>query len=58
MRGAKGIAGKIFTTVSESGANIKMIAQGSSEVNISFVIDEENLLNCVKKLHEKFIDNQ
>ena len=56
MKGAKGIAGKIFTTVSESGANIKMIAQGSSEVNISFVIDEKDLLNCVRKLHEKFIE--
>jgi len=56
MRGAKGIAGKIFTAVSESGANIKMIAQGSSEVNISFVIDEKDLLNCVRKLHEKFIE--
>ncbi|XRP96559.1 aspartate kinase [Methanocaldococcus sp. 16A] len=56
MKGAKGIAGKIFTAVSESGANIKMIAQGSSEVNISFVIDEKDLLNCVRKLHEKFIE--
>ncbi|AIJ05648.1 aspartate kinase [Methanocaldococcus bathoardescens] len=56
MKGAKGIAGKIFTVVSESGANIKMIAQGSSEVNISFVIDEKDLLNCVRKLHEKFIE--
>ncbi|MCQ6253447.1 aspartate kinase [Methanocaldococcus sp.] len=56
MKGAKGIAGKIFTAVSESGANIKMIAQGSSEVNISFVIDEKDLINCVRKLHEKFIE--
>ncbi|ENN96218.1 aspartate kinase [Methanocaldococcus villosus KIN24-T80] len=58
MRGAKGIAGKIFTTVAESGANIKMIAQGSSEVNISFVIDKKDLINCVRKLHEKFIEAQ
>ncbi|WP_456418330.1 aspartate kinase [Methanocaldococcus infernus] len=55
MRGAKGIAGEIFTTVSESGANIKMIAQGSSEVNISFVIDKKDLINCVRALHRKFI---
>ena len=58
MKGARGIAGKIFTAVSESGANIKMIAQGSSEVNISFVIDEKDLLNCVRKLHEKFIEKR
>jgi aspartate kinase len=35
-----------------------MIAQGSSEVNISFVIDEKDLLNCVRKLHEKFIEKR
>ncbi|WP_457611759.1 aspartate kinase [Methanocaldococcus sp.] len=56
MKGAKGIAGEIFTTVSESGANIKMIAQGSSEVNISFVIDRDDLVNCVRALHKKFIN--
>ncbi len=57
MKGAKGIAGKIFTLVSEAGANIKMIAQGSSEVNISFVIDEKDLVNCVRKLHKELIEN-
>jgi len=40
MKGSRGIAGRLFTAVAESGANIKMIAQGSSEVNISFVIGE------------------
>ena len=57
MRGSKGIAGKLFTAVAESGANIKMIAQGSSEVNISFVIDKIDLIPCVKKLHKIFIEN-
>ncbi|WP_423791971.1 aspartate kinase [Methanocaldococcus indicus] len=57
MKGAKGIAGKIFTYASEAGANIKMIAQGSSEVNISFVIDEKDLVECVRTLHKKLIEN-
>jgi len=57
MKGSKGIAGELFKTVAESGANIKMIAQGSSEVNISFVIGEDELENCLNKLHEKFIEN-
>jgi aspartate kinase len=57
MKGSKGIAGKLFDAVAESGANIKMIAQGSSETNISFVIDEENLENCLKTLHKTFIEN-
>ncbi|ABR56260.1 aspartate kinase [Methanococcus aeolicus] len=57
MKGSKGIAGKLFGAVAESGANIKMIAQGSSEVNISFVIGEEELENCLRILHGRFIEN-
>ncbi|MBW9222569.1 aspartate kinase [Methanothermococcus sp. SCGC AD-155-C09] len=55
MKGSKGIAGKLFEAVAKSGANIKMIAQGSSEVNISFVIGEEELENCLQALHDTFI---
>ncbi|MCS3901375.1 aspartate kinase [Methanococcus voltae] len=57
MKGSKGIAGDLFTAVAESGANIKMIAQGSSETNISFVIGEKDLENCLKKLHKTFIED-
>ncbi|AEH07423.1 aspartate kinase [Methanothermococcus okinawensis IH1] len=56
MKGSKGIAGKLFTAVAESGANIKMIAQGSSEVNISFVIGEDELEKCLQTLHKTFIE--
>ncbi|AXI25337.1 aspartate kinase, monofunctional class [Methanofervidicoccus sp. A16] len=55
MKGSRGIAGKLFTAVAESGANIKMIAQGSSEVNISFVIGESELKRCLQTLHDTFI---
>jgi len=55
MKGSKGIAGKLFEAVAKSGANIRMIAQGSSEVNISFVIGEEELENCLQTLHDTFI---
>ena len=55
MKGSRGIAGKLFTAVAESGANIKMIAQGSSEVNISFVIGEKELKRCLQTLHDTFI---
>ena len=56
MKGSKGIAGKLFAAVAESGANIKMIAQGSSEVNISFVIGEDELEKCLQTLHKTFIE--
>lgn len=58
MKGAKGNAGKLFEAVSESGANIKMIAQGSSETNISFVINEDKLEPCLKTLHKTFVEDE
>jgi aspartate kinase len=55
MRGTKGVAAKIFTTVAKAGVNIIMIAQGSSEVNIAFMVLEKDVEQVVKSLHEKFI---
>ena len=42
MRGTKGIAAKMFSAVAEAGGNVLTIAQGSSELNISFAILEED----------------
>jgi len=58
MKGSRGIAGELFKAVAESGANIKMIAQGSSEVNISFVIGEDELEKCLQTLHKTFIEDE
>lgn len=55
MRGTKGIAAKVFTTVAEAGANIIMIAQGSSELNISFVIEAKDVGKVVAAVHDRFI---
>lgn len=55
MRGAKGIAAKVFDTISKAKVNIIMIAQGSSEVNISFVVRERDAKRTVKALHKKFV---
>jgi len=57
MRGSKGIAAKIFATIAENDANIIMIAQGSSEVNISFVIEDKNAEKVLRALHKKFIED-
>lgn len=56
MIGNIGIASKIFETVANCNANIIMIAQGSSEVNISFVIKEEYVEKVLNELHRKFIE--
>ncbi|MDV3243576.1 MAG: aspartate kinase [Nitrososphaerales archaeon] len=52
MRGTKGVAAKVFGTVADRGINVKMIAQGSSELNISFVVAEEKADAAARALHE------
>jgi len=55
MRGEKGVAAKIFGAVASSGINVRMIAQGSSELNISFVVNEGDADDAVRALHNKVI---
>lgn len=55
MKGTKGIAARVFKAVSDSDVNILTIAQGSSEVNISFVINREDAYKAANSLHKKFI---
>lgn len=54
MRGAKGIAAKVFGAVASKGINVRMIAQGSSEQNISFVVDEDDAKEAVRAVHSAF----
>ncbi|MDR2202750.1 MAG: aspartate kinase [Nitrososphaerota archaeon] len=54
MKGSLGLASKIFATVAKKGINIRMIAQGSSELNISFVVKEKDGVKVVRAIHEEF----
>ncbi|MER5175035.1 MAG: aspartate kinase [Candidatus Nitrosocosmicus sp.] len=54
MRGIKGIAGKIFTSVAKENVNVIMIVQGSSELNLAFVVKDEDCEKAVKSLHKEF----
>jgi aspartate kinase len=58
MKGTLGVASKIFTTVANKGINIRMIAQGSSELNISFVVKEKDGVAVVRAIHEEFSLNR
>jgi aspartate kinase len=42
MKGMPGVASRIFSAVAKEGINVRMIAQGSSELNVSFVVKEKN----------------
>lgn len=55
MRGTPGVAGRVFDTMGAGGINIVAIAQGSSELNISFVIAEREVSRAVGALHDAFV---
>ncbi|MCF6356189.1 MAG: bifunctional aspartate kinase/homoserine dehydrogenase I [Draconibacterium sp.] len=54
MKHTTGIAGKLFSTMGRSGVNIIAIAQGASELNISWVVKNEELRKTLNVVHESF----
>ncbi|NOZ82509.1 MAG: aspartate kinase [Euryarchaeota archaeon] len=56
MRGTKGVAARVFTAVASADVNVLMIAQGSSEVNISFVVSSADAERAASALHREFIN--
>lgn len=54
MKKMSGIAGKLFTALGKNGINVVATAQGSSELNISVVIDKSDLAKALNAIHEAF----
>ncbi len=54
MVGTIGVAARVFTTLANAGVNIIMISQGSSEANISLVVDDAHLDKAVKAIKSEF----
>jgi aspartate kinase len=54
MKGTLGVASRIFAAMAQKKINIRMIAQGSSELNISFVVKEKDGEAAVRAIHEEF----
>lgn len=54
MAGMAGTAGRTFSALGKAGINVMMISQGSSEVNISFVVSQEDGPKAVRVLHDEF----
>lgn len=54
MRLVPGIAARIFQTLAHAKVNVVAIAQGSSERNVSFVVDREALGRGLRALHDGF----
>ncbi|WP_109831461.1 bifunctional aspartate kinase/homoserine dehydrogenase I [Reichenbachiella versicolor] len=53
-----GVGGQMFSALGENGINIKAIAQGASERNITVVIEEKHLRKALNVLHESFFLSQ
>ncbi|MHB8107378.1 MAG: aspartate kinase [Candidatus Cryosericum sp.] len=54
MRGTPGIAARLFSSLADADVNLLMIAQGSSEVNISVLITEKDAQRAVRAVHGAF----
>ena len=54
MRGHAGIAARTFSAISGAGVNIIAIAQGSSELNITVAVDEQDATPALRALHDEY----
>ena len=58
MKDHQGISGKVFSSLGANNINIRAIAQGASERNISIIIDKKNVSKAINTLHESFFEAQ
>ena len=58
MKSHQGISGKMFSTLGKNNVNIRAIAQGASEKNISAVILHKDIKKALNTLHSEFFENQ
>ena len=56
IRGRVGIASEVFGVVAAAGINVHMIAQGSSEISVSFVVEEKDAVKSVQHLHRHIFE--
>ena len=58
MRQVVGLAARACGAISGAGVNIEMISQGASEINITFLVAEDDATAAVRALHEEFIEKK
>ena len=54
MRGTVGVASKVFGAIEKNNVNVSMITQGSSELNLAFVVKNSDTNAAVRALHDAF----
>jgi len=55
IRGKNGMAAQVFNAIRH--INVRMISQGASEINMSFMIDEDDADEAVRSLHATFFQD-
>ncbi len=58
MRDTRGVAGKVFSALAAKNINIKMIDQGSSELNIIIGVKEKYFEEAIQTLYDTFVTNE
>ena len=58
MKNHQGISGRMFRALGNNNVNVKAIAQGASEKNITAVIDSKDIKKALNTLHEAFFEAQ
>ncbi len=54
MRGTVGVASRVFGAVEKKKVNVSMITQGSSELNLAFIVKNSDMNSAVRALHDEF----
>jgi aspartate kinase len=55
IRGQQGIAARVFQAIRH--VNVRMISQGASEINMSFMIEEDDAEEAIRSLHAEFFND-
>ena len=55
IRGQQGIAARVFQAIRH--VNVRMISQGASEINMSFMIEEDDVEEAIRSLHAAFFND-
>ncbi len=58
MKNHQGLSGQMFSALGKNNVNVRAIAQGSSEKNISAVINNNDAVKALNTLHEEFFGDQ
>ena len=58
MKNHQGLSGKMFSALGKNNVNIRAIAQGASEKNISAVVNKSDAKKALNTLHERFFEEK